>query len=68
MIEAEPAVVSRSVKTRRARPRRPEFTRLDATRRFAAPVTTANPSMESIVLHGFHMASDLLEVKPKEQQ
>ncbi len=64
MVEAEPAVVPRPVKSRRARAGRAEFTVFAATGTVTWPPCPIYPAMESILFHRFHMALGLLEVKP----
>lgn len=63
MIEAEPAVVARTVEPRFALTWRAEFACLAAAGPLARTPGAFDAAMESIMLHRFHMGRDLLQVK-----
>jgi hypothetical protein len=64
MVEAEPAIVARTVKTGAAFTGRAEFARLPATGCHATALGIPDPAMKTIVLHRFHMAIVRVEGKP----
>ena len=67
VIEAIPAVIARTIiaaiKARQARTRRAKLARLGAARGIASAILPSGSSMESIMLHPFHMGNDRLEGK-----